>query len=113
MVRICDKRILRKLMQTGKVRKTDREVVQKYLSSPTKITTNSISDVFCTLPPSKPADTLYSRLAKIYGRYSNGGMLVYELGFSHFGRQYRLDMALPDHFLGIELDGWEFHGKHL
>jgi very-short-patch-repair endonuclease len=40
-------------------------------------------------------------------------MLVYELGFSHFGRQYRLDMALPDHFLGIELDGWEFHGKHL
>lgn len=28
------------------------------------------------------------------------------------GRKYRLDIALPDQRLAIEVDGWEWHGKH-
>ena len=28
------------------------------------------------------------------------------------GRKYRLDIALPDARLAIEVDGWEWHGKH-
>lgn len=29
------------------------------------------------------------------------------------GRRYRLDIAFPEEKLVIEVDGWEFHGKHL
>lgn len=28
------------------------------------------------------------------------------------GRKYRLDIAIPDAKLAIEVDGWEWHGKH-
>lgn len=28
------------------------------------------------------------------------------------GRMFRLDIALPDERLVIEVDGWEWHGKH-
>jgi len=28
------------------------------------------------------------------------------------GRKYRIDIALPDIKLAIEVDGWEWHGKH-
>ncbi|MDK9702433.1 MAG: endonuclease domain-containing protein [Sulfuritalea sp.] len=28
------------------------------------------------------------------------------------GRKFRLDIALPDRRLAIEVDGWEWHGKH-
>ncbi len=28
------------------------------------------------------------------------------------GRKYRIDIALPDRRLAVEVDGWEWHGKH-
>lgn len=28
------------------------------------------------------------------------------------GRRFEIDLALPDIRFGIEVDGWEFHGKH-
>lgn len=29
------------------------------------------------------------------------------------GRKFRLDIAFPEHRLGVEVDGWQFHGQHL
>lgn len=29
------------------------------------------------------------------------------------GRRFRIDVAFPAHQLAVELDGWEWHGKHL
>lgn len=29
------------------------------------------------------------------------------------GRRFRLDIAFPEDYLGVEVDGWQYHGKHL
>jgi very-short-patch-repair endonuclease len=28
------------------------------------------------------------------------------------GRKFRIDIAFPDHRVAVELDGWQYHGKH-
>lgn len=39
--------------------------------------------------------------------------VVAEYGGAVPGRKFRLDCAIPAIRLGIELDGWEWHGRHL
>lgn len=67
---------------------------------------------FCPLPPTEPADRLYQALAKRWGRFYSGGEVVWELQpFQDSG--YRLDASMPNFRVGLELDGWQYHGKTL
>lgn len=67
---------------------------------------------FCPLPPVEPADRLYQALAQKWGRFYSGGEVVWELQpFQDSG--YRLDASLPNFRVGLELDGWQYHGKTL
>jgi|GEM_PF-3405958 len=62
------------------------------------------------VPPQNPADILYQAMVRRWGRYYNGGEVVWELRpFEDNG--YRLDAALPRFRVGCELDGWQFHAK--
>lgn len=67
---------------------------------------------FCPVPPIEPADRLYQALVQRWGRYYSGGEVVWELQpFDDSG--YRLDAALVNYRIGLEMDGWQFHGKTL
>jgi hypothetical protein len=67
---------------------------------------------YCPLPPESPADLFYQALVREFGRYLNGGEVIWEL-VAIPGRRIRFDAALPRYKVGIEMDGWEFHGKYL
>lgn len=66
----------------------------------------------CSLPPVQPADLLYQALVRRWGRFYSGGEVVWELQpFSDSG--VRLDAALVNYRIGLEMDGWQYHGKTL
>lgn len=67
---------------------------------------------FCRLPPVEPADHLYQRLIKEWGRFHNGGEVVWEMEAIPNSR-LRVDACFPNYRLAIETDGWQFHGKYL
>jgi hypothetical protein len=67
---------------------------------------------YCTVPPVQPADQLYQALVRRWGRFYSGGEVVWELQpFDDSG--VRLDASLVNHRIGLEMDGWQFHGKTL
>lgn len=57
---------------------------------------------------SPPHELLYQRLFAIYG-----DKVVREFAGAVPGRKFRIDIALPDERLAIEVDGWQHHGKTL
>jgi hypothetical protein len=59
-----------------------------------------------------PADILYQAMVRRWGRFHNGGEVVWELQ-PFTGSGYRLDAAVPRRLIGVELDGWQFHGRTL
>lgn len=67
---------------------------------------------FCPLPPAEPANQLYQRLVREWGRYYSGGEIVWELEAVP-GSRLRVDAAFVHHRVAIESDGWQFHGKFL
>lgn len=66
----------------------------------------------CVVPPVMPADILYQALVRRWGRFATGGEVVWELE-PFPGSRYRLDAALPRFQCGVEMDGWQYHGKTL
>lgn len=54
-----------------------------------------------------PHDILWASVVSSFG---DGAAREFENAVP--GRKYRLDIALPDARLAIEVDGWEWHGKH-
>lgn len=109
-LRITNKAELNRLINRGFVSKDNADKAKKALSTTSKRDNASMLGI-CTMPPASPTDRLYHVLVGVYGRYHNGGELVYEL-VCPFTRKWRLDMAFPRYKLGIEGDGWEWHGKH-
>lgn len=67
---------------------------------------------FCPLPPMEPADRLYQALVGRWGRFLNGGEVLWEL-MPLPDSGLRLDAALPRYRIGLEMDGWKHHGKYL
>lgn len=67
----------------------------------------------CAIVPENPADILYQALVRKYGRFYEGGLVVYELVFPFDNRRWRMDMAIPVMRIAFELDGWADHGKRL
>lgn len=53
-----------------------------------------------------PHDMLWDAVSTIF----EGSVREFENAVA--GRKYRLDIALPSARLAIEVDGWEWHGKH-
>lgn len=56
---------------------------------------------------SPPHEILWSRVHKIWGDKAH-----YEYENAVPNRKFRLDIAFPEIKLCVEVDGWEFHGKH-
>lgn len=113
MVRITDKKLLKGLLNEGRFSDSDSEAVSAYIrKSSNKQNKNHIGNV-CPIPPVMPAAILYRALVTSYGRYASGGLLVHELCFNQWKRRWRIDMAIPKYGLGIEIDGWAYHGRHL
>jgi hypothetical protein len=66
----------------------------------------------CAVPPVMPADILYQAMVRRWGRFYSGGEVVWELQ-PFTGSRYRLDASLPRFHIGVEMDGWQFHGRTL
>ncbi|OZA27577.1 MAG: hypothetical protein B7X93_08870 [Hydrogenophilales bacterium 17-61-9] len=54
-----------------------------------------------------PHDILWSAAVSSFG---DGAVREFEGAVP--GRKYRLDIAFPEARLAVEVDGWEWHGKH-
>lgn len=67
---------------------------------------------WCAVPPIEPADILYQAMVRRWGRYYSGGEVVWEL-MPFSDSNYRLDASLVHYRVGVELDGWQFHGRTL
>ena len=66
----------------------------------------------CSLTGDMPQERLWVALVEEFGSIFTGGELAWELN-NVVPRRYRLDMALPNYRLGIEADGWQYHGRFL
>lgn len=115
-IRITNKKELERLIAKGMVSQSDAVSSLKVLKSQKDIKcTRNVSSLIsvCEMVPANPADILYQALVRKYGRFFEGGHVVYELEFSFDARRWRMDIALPIFKLALELDGWVDHGKRL
>lgn len=111
-IRITDKVTLERLIAKGMV-KGDRSSVMAALAPAQKRKQKRTdSALLCPLTPTEPAHILYQAVVRRFGRLYDGGQAVFELE-CHFDKRYRLDIAMPIYRVGIELDGWQYHGKTL
>lgn len=110
----CPKELMR-LAQKGLLPATVAQESIKVLSKGNNKKTARAGNVLdiCPLIPENPADILYQALVRKYGRFYEGGLVVYELEFSFDNRRWRMDIAIPSKRVALELDGWVDHGKRL
>lgn len=117
VIRITDAKELERLVNKGLIRKSAVQESMEALkidskSKQGKVKAASVAGV-CALVPDNPADILYQALVRKYGRFYDGGLVVYELVFPFDNRRWRMDMAMPARRIAFELDGWADHGKRL
>lgn len=108
-LRITDPAEVHRLLEKGFIKKQDLVNTTNALAKrpPNPISTCSL------MTPVEPADILYRRLVNEFGRYfSDGtGEVCYELAGVIPQRRFRLDCALPNYRVGIEMDGFQYHSK--
>lgn len=116
-IRITCQKELERLVKKGLIHKDDvpnSMAALKGSSKAKKVKENAVSSAsVCALIPDNPADMLYQALVRKYGRFYEGGLVVYELIFPFDNRRWRMDMAMPSKRVAFELDGWADHGKRL
>lgn len=103
-------------MQSGRISSSayDIKTLKRAVSASKRLSSSTagVDSRWCALPPDKPADRLYQAVVAQHGRFDEGGEVVHEMIAPFTGRKWALDMALPRYRIGIEMDGWEFHGKY-
>jgi hypothetical protein len=73
----------------------------------------NVQHLFCPIEGNTPQEKLWRALVHRYPELVKAGDLCWELGGVVPGRKYSLDIAMKDLNLGLELDGWEWHGKNI
>lgn len=116
-IRITCQKELDRLVKKGLIPKAAVDASMAALKGCSKGKAAKVSEVNCAsvcgLVPDNPADILYQALVRKYGRFYEGGLVVYELVFPFDNRRWRMDMAMPSRRVVFELDGWADHGKRL
>lgn len=67
----------------------------------------------CPIDGDSPQEKLWRALVKKYPDLVKSNTLCWEIKHIVPGRKYSVDMGFKDLCLGLELDGWEFHGKNI
>jgi very-short-patch-repair endonuclease len=67
----------------------------------------------CSIEGDMPQEKLWRACVKRWPTWVIEKKLVWEFQGAVPGRKFRLDIAIPENKLAIEVDGWEFHGKFL
>lgn len=112
--RLTDKKEIERLIKKGMLRGANKSTAKSYIASSSKKQNKRAAELnYSPLPPTLPVDILYNKLAARFGLWSQGGQLVRELTAPFTKRRFALDMALPAYKLGVEMDGWAFHGRFL
>jgi hypothetical protein len=92
-MKITDKKLLQHLVNKGLVNKKDIAAVDRAKSFPKGTSSEQL---------------LFEALVPTYGNYFDGGELVMEYRPLD-SRKFRLDVAMPNYQLGIEVDGLKGH----
>ena len=107
MLRIKDKGVLDILISKGRIPKGQIEIARTAIKRIQQFAQLNYS----ILPPANPADILYRALVTEFGRFHNEGEACWELTNVIKGRKFRLDCALPNFRIGVELDGFQYHSQ--
>lgn len=67
----------------------------------------------CSVDGDMPQEKLWRACVKRWPGWARDKKLVWEFPGAVPGRKFRLDIALPEQKLAVEVDGWEHHGKYL
>jgi len=86
---------------------------KRALNLPTAKKAPKVQPLFCPIEGSTPQEKLWRALATQYPDLVKQGDLCWELGGVVPGRKYSLDIAFRDLNIGLEMDGWEWHGKNI
>lgn len=68
---------------------------------------------YCDINGNTPQEILWRRCVAEWPLLVAQKQLVWEHNGAIIGRKYSLDIAFTDLKLGVECDGWRYHGKHL
>jgi hypothetical protein len=118
-LRISSTKKLKELSTSGMSKSVAKQIEDALKESkPKKATSNkgknNNKNPYCEYPPKDPSLILYRAIANKYGSYyTENGLAVPELIIPGDTVEWRLDVALSKWKIAIEMDGWEFHGKHL
>jgi hypothetical protein len=113
-IRITDKATLERLIAKGMVKGDSVSALASLGPALRRKQGRADNGLICAMVPASPAHKLYQAIVRRFGRFYEGGLAVFELECRLLtGRRYRLDIALPLYRLGVELDGWQWHGKTL
>jgi hypothetical protein len=113
-IRITDAAELKRLAAKGMISKEQMKTSVTALSSQKERRSRGSSfaaNIISPLVPVNPADMFYQALVRKYGRWYEGGSVVYEMEFAFDDRRWRMDMAMPAFKLVLELDGWEYNAS--
>tara|TARA_B100000809_G_scaffold153052_1_gene150426 strand:- start:194 stop:751 length:558 start_codon:yes stop_codon:yes gene_type:complete len=114
-LRVSSPKQLKGLSTSGMNASITKQIANALKESSNKNLVNkSTKNPYCEYPPKDPSLMLYRAIANEYGSYYTGkGLAVPELIVPGDTVEWRLDVALSKWKIAIEMDGWEFHGKHL
>ena len=118
-LRISSTHKLKELSKSGMSKSIAKQIEEALKQSVSKKPTSKNSkkpdeNPWCEYPPKDPSLILYRAIANKYGSYyTENGLAVPELIVPGDTVEWRLDVALSKWKIAIEMDGWEFHGKHL
>lgn len=113
-MRLTNTKEIEALLKRGRVNPASVEAAKAFVKSGGSKKKAAAGIPICEYPPSKePAAILYHALVREFGRYAEGGKMLHEVTLPFTGRKIRLDMAICDRRMAIEVDGWQYHGKYL
>ncbi|MBE8232148.1 MAG: DUF559 domain-containing protein [Endozoicomonadaceae bacterium] len=89
----------------SQIRQIEKETPRKTLKSIQKLTHK--------IQVPEPQALFHTFILKKYGDYYENGEVISELMLSNISPKWRVDFALPNWKVAIEMDGWQYHGKYL
>lgn len=93
--------------------KPKRATGHRSAKTPSQDKRPKVQPIFSPIEGITPQQKLWRALVARYPELVKSGDLAWELGNVVPGRKFSLDIGFKDLKVGLEMDGWEWHGKNI